>query len=297
MRRDRPRRRPIRLRSLCVVTLTSCVSVTLGAPAPPSPTAPSSIAPTPTPSPTPDPDQRCSTPLSEYRLDLRRTGDVSAADERTVAAAVHLAQDAYDIRVPGCEPGDVVVSVLDRERAHFAAATFTNDAPHFRILVFAGGSSWAHTSRSSIQITMLHEWYHVIQGSFLECLSSQCKVQVHDVPDWLIEGSAEYAAARAAQDQRVLFYSFIRRYQLFRAGQVHTPLQRMGRARTSADYGLSFAAVELLVAKSGPGSLLEFWQRSGETGRWEAAFPEAFGTTPAAFYRDFARYRAAGFRH
>ena len=70
----------------------------------------------------------------------------------------------------------------------------------------------------------------------------------------------------------------------------------MGQARTSADYGLSFAAVELLVSRSGPGSLLEFWQRSGETGRWEAAFPEAFGTSPAAFYRDFARYRAAGFR-
>jgi hypothetical protein len=297
MRRDRPRRRLIRLLSLCAVALTSCVSITLGAPPLPSTAAPSpSASPTPTPSPTPGPDpEHCTTPLADYDLEVRSTGDVTSDDERVVSAALRLAQSAYEVRVPECEPGDVQAVVLDRANERFAAATFVTDAPHFRIQIYAGGSAWRRTPRSQIPIIMLHEWYHVVQYSFLGC--GRCHAQVHNVPEWLIEGSAEYAAARAAQDQRILFYSFIRRYEVFRAEQVATPLERMGQARTSAEYGLSFAAVELLVSKSGPGSLLEFWQKSGETGRWEAAFPDAFGTSPAAFYKDFARYRAAGFRN
>ena len=253
MRRDRPRRRPIRLLSLCAVALTSCVSITLGAPPLPSTAAPSpSTSPSVTTSPTPGPDpEHCTTPLADYDLEVRSTGDVTSDDERVVSAALRLAQSAYEVRVPECEPGDVQAVVLDRANERFAAATFVTDAPHFRIQIYAGGSAWRRTPRSQIPIIMLHEWYHVVQYSFLGC--GRCHAQVHNVPEWLIEGSAEY--------------------------------------------GLSFAAVELLVSKSGPGSLLEFWQKSGETGRWEAAFPQAFGTSLAAFYKDFARYRAAGFRN
>jgi hypothetical protein len=251
----------------------------------------------PTPSPTPGPDEAtCTTRLSDYELDVRRTGDVSAADERAVAAGLRMAQDYYDVRVPECEPGDVDAAVLDKDDPHFAAATYVNAAPSFRIEVYASGPSWARTPRSQIPIIMLHEWYHVLQYSFLLCSPPRCHVQVRDVPEWLIEGGAEYAAAQAAQDRRILFYSFIRRYELFRAGQVDTPLERLDSARTSADYGLAFAAVELLVSEAGRDSLLEFWERAGETGRWESVFPDVFGTTPARFYREFAAYRAAGFR-
>jgi propanediol dehydratase small subunit len=294
---SRPRRRPTGLLPLCAVVLASCISVSVGAPAVPSPAAsPASTASaTATPSPTPGPDpEHCTTRLSDYALDVRATGDVTDEDIRLVTAAIHLAQGAYEVRVPECEPGDVEVAVLDRTNERFAAATLVTAAPHFRIEIYAGGSAWRRTPRSQIPIILLHEWYHVLQYSFLGC--ERCHVQVNDVPHWLIEGSAEYAAARAAQDQRILFYSFIRRYELFGAGQVDTRLERMGEAHTSADYGLAFAAVELLVSRSGPGSLLDFWEQAGATGRWEAAFPDAFGTTPAAFYREFAAYRAAGFR-
>ena len=94
----------------------------------------------------------------------------------------------------------------------------------------------------------------------------------------------------------VLFYSFIRRYELFRAGQVDTPLERIKEARTSADYGLAFAAVELLASEAGRDSLLDFWEQAGASGRWESVFPDVFGTTPAKFYREFAAYRGAGFQ-
>jgi hypothetical protein len=286
-----------RLLSIAAVALTSCVSVSLGAPAPSTTGATPTPSPSAGPSPSPTPDEEhCSTKLSEYRLEVRSTGDVSRQDERLVAAGLRLAQDTYDVRVPECEPGDVEAVVLDRENERFAAGTLVTGAPHFEIQVYAGGTAWQRTPRAQIPIIMLHEWYHVLQYSFLGCDAPRCHVQVRRVPEWLIEGSAEYAAARAAQDQRILFYSFIHRFELARAAQTDTLLDRIDEARTSADYGLAFAAVELLVERSGPASLLEFWEQAGATGRWESAFPDAFGTTPAAFYRDFAAYRSAGFR-
>jgi len=209
---------------------------------------------------------------------------------------VRLAQGHFDVRVPECGSGDVRVSVLDRENDRYAAGTFVNDAPDFRIDVYAGGSAWQETPSSQVPLLMLHEWYHIVQYSFLRCDAPACTPQDRPVPGWLIEGSAEYAAAQAAQDEQVIFFSFVRRYELIRAAQVQTPLQRMHQVRTGADYGLAFAAVELLVEDAGSGALLDFWEDAGSRGRWEAAFPDAFGTTPARFYRTFAAYRARGFQ-
>jgi hypothetical protein len=234
--------------------------------------------------------------LSRYRLDVRRTGAVTAADERLVAAALRLARRYFDVRVPECEPGGVTVSVLDRENERFAAGTFVSDVPQFEIEVYAGGSAWDRTPRSQLPLTMLHEWYHVVQFSLLGCDTPRCRPQIRPIPGWLIEGGAEYAAARAAQDERLIFYSFIRRSELLRAAEVDTPLDRMRETRTSADYGLAFAAVELLVRDAGPRSLLDFWSQAGSSGRWEREFSDAFGITPARFYRAFAAYRARGFR-
>ncbi len=289
----------------CCLLLTGCVSVTVGAAPSPSVVSPSAsvVSPSASPSSTaspangtsPDP-ATCGTKLSSYRLDVRRTGKVTAQDERVVAAGLRLAQGHFDVRVPECDPGEVRVSVLDRENDRFAAGTFVDDVPDFRIDVYAGGSAWQQTPRSQVPLLMLHEWYHVLQYSFLQCGEPGCTPQDRPVPEWLIEGSAEYAAAQAAQDERVIFFSFVRRYELTRAAQVDTPLQRMHQVRTGADYGLAFAAVELLVQDAGSGALLDFWEDAGSRGRWEAAFPDAFGTTTARFYRTFAAYRARGFQ-
>lgn len=284
---------------IAVLMLTGCISVTVGT-NPPSPGGPavppvsSSSSPSASPAPSPDPET-CTTNLSTYRLDVRRTGSVTADDEQVVTSALRLSQRHFDVRVPGCEAGGVTASVLDRESERFAAGTVVNGAPQFEIEVYAGGSAWARTPRSQVPLIMLHEWYHVVQYSFLGCDPPRCHAQDHPIPAWLIEGSAEYEAARAAKDERLIFYSFIRRYELLRAAQVETPLQRIIEARTSAHYGLSFAAVELLVQGRGPDALMDFWEAAGSSGRWESAFPDAFGTTPTRFYRTFAAYRARGF--
>lgn len=221
---------------------------------------------------------------------------MTAQDEQVVTAALRLAQHHFDIRVPECEPGKIEASVLDQENQRFAAGTFVQDAPRFRIDVYAGGAAWDRTPRSQVPLIMLHEWYHVVQYSFLDCDPPRCHEQARPIPAWLLEGSAEFAAAEAAQDERIIFYSFIRRYELLRAAQVDTPLERIDEARTGADYGLAFVAVERLVEDTGSGALLDFWKEAGATGRWERAFPDAFGTTPPRFYRSFSVYRSQGFR-
>ena len=297
--RARPRH-PAAISTALTLALTGCVSVTVGSPSPRAlpASAPASIAPSSPPSPSPSPTAdpaTCRTPLADYRIRVRSTGDVSDQDERVVSSALDLARQHFDVRVPECEPGVVTASVLDRTNDGFAAGTFVHDAPDFRIEVYAGGAAWDETPRGQVPIIMLHEWYHVLQYSFLGCAAPRCHVQVRPIPAWLSEGSAEYAAAQAAQDERLLFYSFIRRYELARAAQVDTPLERIDRAATGADYGLGFAAVELLVRDEGSRSLETFWEEAGSTGRWESAFPDAFGTSPARFYRDFAAYRAGGF--
>jgi hypothetical protein len=238
----------------------------------------------------------CTTPLSRYPIRSDRTGAVTAADERVVVAGLRLARSYFDVRVPGCDRGMVAVTVLERENERFAAGTFVHGAPQFEIEVYAGGGAWTRMPRSQVSILMLHEWYHVVQASYLRCPPPRCREQDRPVPAWLIEGSAEYEAAQAAQDERLIFYSFIRRAELARAVHVETPLERLDEARTSADYGLSFAAVEFLVDGPGSRALLRFWEEAGATGRWQPAFARAFGTSTGRFYRAFAAYRARGFR-
>ena len=295
----RATRRWIPAAVVSALLLSGCVSITVGAiaPSPEPTTTPSPASPSPSPSlgATPDPET-CTTRLSTYRLQVGSTGSVSREDERVVRVALQLARAHFDVRVPECEPGEVVATVLDRATERFAAGTFVSDAPDFEIDVYAGGPTWERTARSQVQLTMLHEWYHVLQFSFLKCDPPRCQVQVRPIPEWLIEGAAEYAAAQAAQDERLIFYSFIRRFELARAAEVTTPLQRIRQANTGAEYGLSFAAVEMLVRGSGPGVLEGFWEEAGSTGRWDRAFSDAFGSSPARFHRAFEAYRARGFR-
>ena len=262
----------------------------------PSPTPPSSRSASPSPTLPSTQSSECFTKLSTYRLGIRRTGAVTAADERVVASALRLARRHFDVRVPKCEPGNVSASVLDRTNDQFAAGTFVSAAPHFRIEIYAGGRAWARTPPAQVPLTILHEWYHVLQHSLLSCDPPRCRVQPGPIPGWLIEGGAEFAAVQAARDERLPFSSLLRRSELDRAAQVHIPLQRIHEIRTSAEYGLAFAAVELLVRRADPDALMRFWRRAGSSGSWERAFADAFGTTPARFYRAFAAYRARGFR-
>lgn len=210
--------------------------------------------------------------------------------------ALLSARRYFDVRLPQCRPGSVRAIVTDRASGDFAAVTSVRRVPRFQIRVLTGGSPWQQTPRAQIPVVMLHEWYHVLQYSFLRCAAPRCHEQVQPVPDWLIEGGAEYAAARAAQDLGAVPDGFIRGYKLARAAQNDTALQRLRLVRSGSDYGLAFAAVELLMSQTPPRALLDLWRRAGTTGRWAATFSEVFGHAPSAFYGLFSAHRLRGFR-
>lgn len=254
-----------------------------------------SRAPRSSPAPT-KVEEPCTIELSATRLDVSRTAGATLADERSVRGALRSARRYFDVRVPQCRTASVRAIVTDRASADFAAVTSVRRVPRFQIRVLTGGSPWQQTPRRQIPVIMLHEWYHVVQYSFLRCAAPRCHVPVRPIPDWLIEGGAEYAAARAAQDLGAVPDGFIREYELARAAQDDTALQRLGEVRSGSDYGLSFAAMELLMSHAPPRALLDLWRRAGATGRWAAVFSEVFGRSPARFYRQFAAYRLRGFR-
>jgi hypothetical protein len=273
-----------------------------GSPSPQAGSASPSGPPSATPSATSSPEQpsaptHCGEPLSGFRLSFDSQAGVSSADRADVERGAREARDYFRVQVPICDPGKIAVRVLERSKGNIAAETHVNDVPDFRIDVFAHGLAWERTSSASRSIIMLHEWYHVLQFSFLDCGPPECHFLRGHVPDWLIEGGAVYASLKAADDLHIAFYSITRANQIRIASTDHEPLSSLTQISSpGTNYSVAFAAVELLSSLGGRASLQRFWQLAGKTGGWKLAFSRVFHLTIDRFYGRFAAYRAAGFR-
>ena len=167
-------------------------------------------------------------------------------------------------------------------------------APSFQIELFASGA-FGSTPPSFRSVVLMHEWYHVLEFAFTDC-GRRCRPLVDPVPDWLIEGAALEESLFAAADRHIGFYSFFRAGQIAQAQRVRKPLRDLSSiGRPGTEYGLAFAAVELLVARNGHDALQAFWERTGATGDWERAFRQAFGEPVHRYYKQFETYRRGGF--
>jgi hypothetical protein len=300
-RATRWRRSIVPLTILALLSPACTIGFDVGAA--PTPTAsltatPISATPVPTGSPSTLPaPTHCSQALSRFHLSIQSQHGVAQADVADVQRGAREARSYYRVRVPVCDPGKVSVHVLDRSKGTIAAQTNVSDVPDFRIDVFAHGPAWEQTPSVYRSIILLHEWYHVLEFSFLACGPPECQGLRGHIPDWLVEGAAVYESLQAADDLHIIFFSLTRPTQIRIAGSDHVPLDRLTHITTpGGSYSVGFAAVELLVALGGRGSLERFWRVTGATGRWMGAFRRAFGVSVAAFYRRFAAYRADGFR-
>ena len=236
-------------------------------------------------------------PLSSWRVSVTHAGSVSQADVDDVEDAVEAAQEHFDIEVHACDPGRVQVRLIDRSHPLFAAFTRPVEPPaRYSIVVFAGGPYWSRSSLADRRFVILHEWYHVVQFSLL-CDRGSCFRFDEVVPEWLLEGSAEYMAARASDDLRFGSYSVDRRFEILAASRIFAPLRSLRTIRhpSAATYGLAFAAAELLAKRSGDDAITKFFDEAGRTSDIEGAFEEAFGMSIERFYKAFERHRAAGF--
>jgi hypothetical protein len=276
---------------LSITLLPACSGSQEPRPTDPS-TVPSRSPVVPSPSPA---EPHCGYQLSSFPVSVQAREGVASDQLRDVQQGVRFARDAYRAKVPTCEKGEVRVEVLDRDRGGVAGQTIVQNAPDFKIEIFAKGA-FGRTASAYRPIVILHEWYHVLQFAFIDC-GERCLPLSQPVPDWLIEGAAIEESLAEAADLHIGFYTFFRAGEITQAERVEETLESLSKIRLPGDrYGLAFAAVELLVSEHGRGSLERLWARTGDTGDWELAFRETFGEPVARFYRDFETYRAAGFR-
>jgi hypothetical protein len=275
-----------------IVLLSSCSGSEKPRATDPSlvPTRSSSATPSPSPA-----DEHCGHQLSSFDVSVHARDGVGADELQDVQHGVRLAQDAFHAKIPTCEKGTIRVEVLERERGSVAGQTLVQNAPDFKMQIFAKGA-FGRTPSAFRPIVLLHEWYHVLQFAFIDC-GKRCLPLAEPVPDWLIEGAAVEESLSEAADLHISFYSFFRVGEIAQAERVEETLESLSKIRLPGDrYGLAFAAVELLVAQHGHESLERLWARTGTTGDWELAFRRTFGEPVARFYREFETYRANGFR-
>ena len=281
-----------------MLALASCGSPTLAVPSrspkraqTPSPTF--TISPTLSSSASPTP-KHCVDNVSDFKVRYERGNGVFSSAERSAKQGTVLAQKFYDIAVPDCDDWKVTVDLVPKSNGNFSAATHPNP-PDFTITVYASGI-WFGESATQKLITMLHEWYHVVEHALFQCPSSCPYPYSGTPPNWLIEGAAVYVSFHAAQSLHLASYSSLRSPEVFIAKKDHTSLDLLaGDVKTGPEYAVSFLATEYLVGNGGPHVLLDFWNQLGKTGNLEGAFRQVFGVSLDAFYKRFKAYRARGF--
>jgi hypothetical protein len=282
------RRRPARLFPLCgVIILAACTSSgpTIGDLEPSgAPTASASAS-------------GCTSSVSDFKLTFDFGAGLPKADKELIHRATETAREYYDIQVPACPDPSVVTHVVNGSNSNIAAlATFT-DRGSATVFVYAGGAWPTLTQPQKLQI-LLHEWYHVVQFPFRTCsrYTSECPGPTVHIPDWFIEGTAEYESVRAAASLGKAPFGPARRKRLAVARtETSKPLQHMRYLSTYQQYTVAFGAVDYLLSNSSEQALRDFWPLIAHTGNFTKAFTTAFGISPGDFYAGFARYRAHGY--
>ena len=159
------------------------------------------------------------------------------------------------------------------------------------------------------QTVLLHEVFHAVQQSHVTTLDWEERQRLMG-PVWFVEGAAEYMAqttgealrraGRLPTDPRFPgdpWRARDRMEQKMRSG-LALRAERPGLALGGVDYGpdgqmaydLGAWAIAWLCHRAGPDVLIERFYPAVEALGWEAAFEEAFGLAPAAFYAEFDRF-------
>jgi hypothetical protein len=144
-----------------------------------------------------------------------------------------------------------------------------------------------------------HETFHVAQFGYLydDWFLAGLK-PVARPPDWVIEGGADYAAARALDAAGIHGYSEVSLQTREQAQSYTRSLASISSAGTehaaggAAPYAVGFLAMEELAHGATEGAMFEFWDRLTEDGSWEAAFTTVYGEHPTDFVRTFDEARA-----
>lgn len=150
--------------------------------------------------------------------------------------------------------------------------------------------------------TLFHEYFHTLQDWQAEVrFQSEAPQERSFIPRWLVEGCAEYMAVKAGARRGFVNEKLEREYVLDEATQVDAPLAAFesgGKADFIGGVGGEAYTVgwlgceRLATTRSEDAVTHQFWLSMAKHRDWQKAFAEAFGESPADFYRDFEAYRA-----
>ena len=142
-----------------------------------------------------------------------------------------------------------------------------------------------------------HEYFHAVQDN----LSG---ASYYDVPNWLLEGSAEYARSVhvALQSEELTVPELLdRRQGSFASVLVGHPLPRLAEISAFDDfhalpdsigYWVGFIAARWLVDHSSEESMIGFFRAMADDAYWQDAFESTFGLSSADFEETFKHYLA-----
>jgi hypothetical protein len=243
------------------------------------------VVPVPSTSPSPeihyrDPDCRGRV-QTDVLWDFR--GGVSPTIAALVREGVNDARKYFAFRSKNCESLRVSVTVTPEDHGMWVA-----EARYGTIYIWGGGPFWSQGELGFRYATLFHEWYHLIQEGLAD-------LTLHFVPDWFVEGTAEWMGFRAAE-RFGHFSSFdvVRSFQREQALGMDVRLENLGRhLNERGAYAVAFMAIDHL--RPNPRELLGFWRHVGSGAGWRGAFARAFGIKLDRFYERFARHRGAGY--
>jgi hypothetical protein len=158
-----------------------------------------------------------------------------------------------------------------------------------RATLLTGSPGWPNgdgAAATRIKSTIVaHEIFHNFQSDLIytdDAIPS-------DSPRWIVEGSAEYAAARYEADRYgVNWNNKLRDYER----TAREPLPRLddNSLRTGRFYAKSFLGVNMLMQDRPLSDLGDYFVKTGYMD-WEDAFLETFGETPQSFVDRFESAR------
>jgi hypothetical protein len=288
------------------------VTVTTAAPAPPrSATAAA-------PSTTVAPATSVATADAEARLQPGDRPVVFRPESQVPADVQRFVIETLDwVHADAGDSGPLTIHAYSDEESYVAAQLSELRLPpeegHRRVAAgesaytAEGGNIWLYLpnlqKRSELnqRMALIHEYEHTLQFWQAQLrLQSSASTGPFFVPRWMVEGCADYLAVRVGGRRRLLDERRARDSVVTRAKATGEPLESSetgGKASVLGGdgeaYTLGWLGCERLAQRSGEDAVAHgFWLSLAKRWDWRASFAEVFGETPAAFYAEFAEFRA-----
>lgn len=166
------------------------------------------------------------------------------------------------------------------------------------VIYIYAGPEWHDYTDWQKSLVAAHEVFHVAQYGFLFddwFLNEQEAASFP--PTWLIEGGADYAAARALDAAGIYAFEDSLAQATERSKSYPGSLSDISSpdgdlaSGDAAPYAVGLLATAELAGRSGEAAMFDFWDALPEVPHWEAAFERAYGVTADAFVVDFDEAR------